>query len=93
MEKCPDWCCCELRDRTVEKFSIIGKENKVKTIRGSFSWIVNGDELCTVAKAVNANAEVLKGLIDLIEHDMELKNEIIAELKKMNGEEQQGENT
>ena len=68
-------------------------KNKVKTIRGTFSWIVNGDELCTVAKAVNANAEVLKGLIDLIEHDMKLKEEIIAELKKMHGEEQRGNNT
>lgn len=68
-------------------------KNRVKTIRGSFSLIVNGDELCTVAKAVNANAEVLKGLIDYIEHDLELKQQIIDELKKMHGEEQQGENT
>lgn len=67
-------------------------KNQVKTIRGSFSWIINGDDICTVARAVNANAEVLKGLIDYIEHDLELKQQIIDELKKMNGEEQQGEN-
>lgn len=36
---------------------------KTCTISGRFSWIVNGDEVATVARAVNKNADVLEKLI------------------------------
>lgn len=34
---------------------------------GSFSWIVNGGDVYTVAKAVNYNADVLEELISKVE--------------------------
>lgn len=47
-------------------------------VRGYFSWIVNGDDLATVAKAMNANADILEQTmmkIDQLEKEIEeLKN-------------------
>lgn len=34
---------------------------------GSFSWVVNGGDVYTVAKAVNYNADVLEELISKVE--------------------------
>ena len=42
-------------------------KDKITKISGSFSWVVNGDELCTVARAVNYNADVLEELLNKIE--------------------------
>ena len=42
-------------------------KDKITKISGSFSWVINGDELCTVAMAVNRNADVLEELLDKIE--------------------------
>lgn len=42
-------------------------KDKITKISGSFSWMINGDELCTVAMAVNCNADVLEELLNKIE--------------------------
>lgn len=42
-------------------------KDKIAKISGSFSWVINGDELCTVAMAVNRNADVLEELLNKIE--------------------------
>ena len=42
-------------------------KDKITKISGSFSWVVNGDELCAVARAVNRNADVLEELLNKIE--------------------------
>ena len=51
---------------------------------GRFSWVVNGDDIATVAKTMNANADILEQVmikIDQLEKEIEeLKKE------KMNGE-------
>lgn len=41
---------------------------KPTKIFGSFSWVVNGDDVCTVAKGVNHNADVLEELIRKVEN-------------------------
>ena len=41
---------------------------KPTKIFGSFSWVVNGDDVYTVAKGVNHNADVLEELIRKVEN-------------------------
>ncbi len=58
---------------------------KTCTIRGNFSMIVNGDEVATVAKAVNKNADILEKLITRVEDlEKQLKDQKAAtgEVKK-----------
>lgn len=46
-------------------------------VTGRFSWVVNGDDIATVAKAVNANADILKQAmikIDQLEKEIEILN-------------------
>ena len=59
-------------------------KNPFKVI-GRFSWVVNGDDIATVAKAMNKNADILEQVMIKIE---QLENEI-DELKneKMKGKE------
>lgn len=49
-------------------------------VSGHFSWIVNGDDVATVAKAMNANADILEQVMIKID---QLEKEI-EELKKEN---------
>lgn len=52
---------------------------KTCTISGSFSWIVNGDEICIVAKALNKNADVLEKLITRVDDlEKQLKDQKAA---------------
>jgi len=46
-------------------------------VRGQFSWVVNGDNITTVAKAMNANADILEQVMRKVE---QLEKEI-EELK------------
>ena len=50
-------------------------------VKGCFSWIVNGDDIATVAKVMNANADILEKAmikIDQLEKEIEeLKNKQI----------------
>jgi len=48
-------------------------KNPVK-VKGRFSWVVNGDDIATVAKAMNANADILEQAmikIDQLEKEIE----------------------
>lgn len=48
-------------------------KKKVGHINGRFSPIVNGDDICTVARGVNLNAEILEDVIgELIEINKKL---------------------
>lgn len=43
-------------------------------VRGRFAWVVNGDDIATVAKVMNANADILKQAmikIDQLEKEIE----------------------
>jgi hypothetical protein len=52
---------------------------KTCTISGRFSWIVNGDEVATVARAVNKNADVLEKLIARVDDlEKQLKDQKAA---------------
>ena len=52
---------------------------KPTKISGSFSWVVNGDDVCTVAKGVNHNADVLEELIRKVE-------DLVKQIAEMRGE-------
>lgn len=47
-------------------------------VKGCFSWVVNGNDIATVARAMNANADILEQAmmkIDQLEKEIErLKN-------------------
>lgn len=52
---------------------------KTCTISGSFSMIVNGNEICKVAKAVNINADILEKLITRVDDlEKQLKDQKAA---------------
>ena len=52
---------------------------KTCTISGYFSWIVNGDDVATVARAVNKNADVLEKLIARVDDlEKQLKDQKAA---------------
>lgn len=38
-----------------------------RKVKGTFSWIVNGDDIATVAKVLNANADILEQAMIKIE--------------------------
>ncbi len=42
-------------------------KDKIVKISGRFAWVVNGDDICTVARAVNCNADVLEELSEKVE--------------------------
>ena len=52
-------------------------------VMGTFSWIVNGDDVVKVAKVLNANADILEQAmikIDQLEKEIEqLKNNDLAQ--------------
>ncbi len=52
---------------------------KTCTISGYFSWIINGDDVATVARAVNRNADVLEKLIAKVDDlEKQLKDQKTA---------------
>lgn len=60
-----------------------GKEvKKTFKIKGGFSWVVNGDDICTVANVVNANADILEQVMIKIE---QLEKQIIESKAEREG--------
>ncbi len=54
-------------------------KDKPCTIYGSFSWVVNGDDVATVARALNRNAEILEKLIARVDDlEKQLKDQKAA---------------
>lgn len=54
-------------------------KNPFKVI-GRFSWVVNGDDIAKVARAMNANADILKQAMIKID-------QLEKEIEKLKGEE------